>query len=101
MLRTRLRRRAARPEPASARAEFERLENVLASLGDAVILTDEHDRITLFNQAAQELTGWSEAHVLQRPCAEVFAKTPTIGSMVEHTRLSEQSQSCGQEALAV
>lgn len=101
MLRTRLRRRAARPEPASARAAFERLENVLASLGDAVILTDEHDRITLFNQAAQELTGWSEAHVVQRPCAEVFAKTPTIGSMVEHTRLSEQSQSCGQEALAV
>jgi two-component system, NtrC family, nitrogen regulation sensor histidine kinase GlnL len=101
MLPAKQRRNTVRRTPARTRSGADRLENVLASLGDAVVLTDEHDRITLFNQAAQELTGWSEGHVLQRSCTEVFAATPTIGSMVEHTRLSEQSQSCGEESLAI
>jgi two-component system nitrogen regulation sensor histidine kinase GlnL len=101
MLPTRQRRNTARRDPASARPVSDRLENVLASLGDAVVLTDEHDRITLFNQAAQELTGWSEAHVLQRSCTQVFAATPAIGAMVEHMRFSGQSQSCGEEILVV
>ncbi len=101
MLPTRQRRNTARRDPASARPVSDRLENVLASLGDAVVLTDERDRITLFNQAARELTGWSEAHILQRSCAQVFAATPAIGSMVEHTRFSGQSQSCGEEILVV
>ena len=46
---------------------------MLASLGDAVILTDETDHITFFNQAAEELIGVPEAQALQRTCAEVFA----------------------------
>jgi len=75
------------------------LENVLASLGDSLILTDDEDRITMFNQAAQELTGWAEGQVLSRSCAEVFAATPTIGAMVQHARTSRQSQSCGEEIL--
>jgi two-component system nitrogen regulation sensor histidine kinase GlnL len=78
-----------------------RLQNVLASLGDAVILTDEDDRITLFNQAAEELTGVPEAQALQRPCGAIFAGTPTIAPMVERTRALGQSQSCGEETLSV
>jgi two-component system nitrogen regulation sensor histidine kinase GlnL len=74
---------------------------VLASLGDAVILTDEEDRITLFNQAAEELAGVPEAQALQRTCAEVFAGTPAVAAMVEHTRALGQSQSCGEESLSV
>jgi two-component system nitrogen regulation sensor histidine kinase GlnL len=73
----------------------------LASLGDAVILTDEEDRITLFNQAAEELTGVPEAQALQRTCTEVFAGTPAVAAMVEHTRDLGQSQSCGEESLSV
>ncbi len=75
------------------------LENVLASLADAVILTDEDDRITTFNQAAELLTGLPEAQVLRRPCADVFAATPSIGDMVERTRTLGQNQSCGEETL--
>jgi two-component system, NtrC family, nitrogen regulation sensor histidine kinase GlnL len=77
----------------------ELLENVLASLGDAVVLIDDHDRITLFNQAAQEITGLSEAQVLDRPYSHVFAATPTIAQMVQHTRASGQGQSVSEEDL--
>jgi two-component system, NtrC family, nitrogen regulation sensor histidine kinase GlnL len=78
-----------------------RLQNVLASLGDAVILTDEDDRITLFNQAAEELTGVPEAQALQRTCGELFAGAPAIAAMVQRTRALAQSQSCGEEALPI
>jgi two-component system nitrogen regulation sensor histidine kinase GlnL len=77
------------------------LQNVLASLGDAVILADEDDRITLFNQAAEELTGVPEAQALHRACSEVFTSAPAIATMVERTRTLGQSQSCGEEALKV
>jgi len=77
------------------------LGNVLASLGDAVILVDAEDRITMFNQAAEELTGLPEAQVLRRSCGEVFPGTPLIATMVEHTRTTGQSESCGEEALMV
>jgi two-component system nitrogen regulation sensor histidine kinase GlnL len=77
------------------------LENVLESLGDCLILTDEEDRITMFNQAAQELTGRPAAPVLARACAAVFAASPTVGAMPERTRLSGQSQSCGEETLTL
>lgn len=76
-----------------------RLENVLASLGDALVLVDTGDRITLFNQAAQELTGISEAHALGRTCTEVFTGTPTIGATVRTTVLNGQSQTCNEEEL--
>jgi len=77
------------------------LENVLSSLGDPVILTDHADNITLFNQAAEELTGVPRAHALQRPCDEVFKSTPAIVAMVQRTRTSGQSQSCGEETLVI
>ncbi len=75
------------------------LENVLASLADAVILTDEDDRITTFNQAAELLTGLPEAQVLRRPCGDVFAATPSLADMVRRTRELGQNQSCGEETL--
>jgi two-component system nitrogen regulation sensor histidine kinase GlnL len=87
-------RRAVAPSPI-------RLDNVLASLGDAVILFDEDDRITFFNQAAEELTGLPEAQALERPCAEVFHAAPAIAAIVGRTRTLVHSQSCGEEALPV
>jgi len=77
------------------------LQNVLASLGDAVILTDGEGRITLFNQAAEELTGVPEAQARQRTFAELFSGTPVLAAMVERTRNLMQSQSCGEETLVV
>jgi two-component system nitrogen regulation sensor histidine kinase GlnL len=75
------------------------LENVLACLADAVILTDENDAITMFNPAAEQLTGLAEAQVLRRPCADVFAATPVVADMVRRTRTLAQNQSCGEETL--
>ncbi len=75
------------------------LENVLASLADAVIITDEDDRITMFNQAAEELTGLSQAQVRHRPYPDVFAATPRLAAMAQRTRTLGQNQSCGEEIL--
>lgn len=55
----------------------------------------------LFNQAAEELTGLPAAQVLGRRCADVFADTTLIGTIVQRTRTSGQTQSCGEEALIV
>ena len=77
------------------------LENVLTSLGDPVILTDDADHITLFNQAAEELTGVPKAHALHRSCEEVFKASPPIVAIVQRTRASGQSQSCGEETLMI
>jgi two-component system nitrogen regulation sensor histidine kinase GlnL len=92
-----MRSRPGRPAPSAPAL----LENVLASLDDAVILTDIQDRITLFNQAAEELMGLPEAQVLHRSCGEVLAATPAIAVMVERARTLGQSQSCGEETLQV
>lgn len=75
------------------------LDNVLASLGDAVVLTDAAGEIVLFNPAAQELSGFSEAQVVGRLCEEVFAATPAIGALLQRTRMLGQSQSCSEERM--
>jgi two-component system nitrogen regulation sensor histidine kinase GlnL len=77
------------------------LENVLTNLGDPVILTDDADHIILFNQAAEELMGVPKAHALHRSCEEVFKASPPIVAIVQRTRTSAQSQSCGEEALII
>lgn len=50
----------------------ERLRVTLASIGDAVIATDEEGRITFMNAVAQELTKWTEAEAAGRASDEVF-----------------------------
>ena len=83
------------------RATVDLLENVLASLRDAVVLTDEDDRVAMLNPAAEELTGLAEAQALHRPCADVFVGTPTIAAMVRRARVSRQDESCGEETLVM
>ncbi len=65
-------RAARRGAVAAARAERERLQVTLASIGDAVIATDIHERITLLNPVAQALTGWSAAEAVGQPVEVVF-----------------------------
>jgi len=53
-------------------SEKERLRITLASVGDGVIATDREGRVEAINQAAQELTGWSEQEAFGKPFQEVF-----------------------------
>jgi PAS domain S-box-containing protein len=54
------------------RRQKEILAVTLASIGDAVIITDIKGRITFLNPIAEKLTGWSAKEAEDRPCAEVF-----------------------------
>ena len=53
-------------------AEKERIRVTLRSIGDGVIVTDKHGRITLINTVAEETTGWKEEEALGRQLTEVF-----------------------------
>lgn len=52
--------------------EKERLRITLQSIGDGVITTDEHGKITMLNQVAEEITGWAHEHAIGRDFDEVF-----------------------------
>lgn len=54
------------------RRQKEILAVTLASIGDAVIITDIRGRITYLNEVAEKLTGWTAEEAEDRPCAEVF-----------------------------
>jgi CHASE3 domain sensor protein len=64
---------AAREKAAlEIREQKELLDVTLASIGDAVIVTDAQGRITFFNSVAEELTGWTSFEAQRQPCEEVF-----------------------------
>ncbi|MBV8138758.1 MAG: PAS domain S-box protein [Deltaproteobacteria bacterium] len=71
-------RRISRESAARERAALEvsqqkeLLDVTLASIGDAVMVTDVDGRITYLNQAAERLTGWSHPEALGKPAATVF-----------------------------
>jgi len=44
----------------------------LASIGDGVIATNQHGHVRFLNQAAECLTGWSQAHAIGRNVRDVF-----------------------------
>jgi PAS domain S-box-containing protein len=54
------------------RRQSEMLEVTLASIGDAVIVTDAQGRVTFLNAVAEALTGWSKAAARQQPLENVF-----------------------------
>ncbi len=60
--------RAAR----DAMSRREQLHTTLASIGDAVIATDQDGRVTFLNPVAETLTGWSRGDALGRPLDDVF-----------------------------
>ncbi|MGD2124026.1 MAG: PAS domain S-box protein, partial [Gemmatimonadota bacterium] len=55
------------PEPSP-----ERFEAVVHSISDGVLTVDREWRITCFNRAAEEITGYSRSEVLGRFCFEVL-----------------------------
>lgn len=54
------------------RTSEDNLRITLNSIGDAVIATDAHGRVTRLNPIAERLTGWPMPAALGRPLAEVF-----------------------------
>jgi PAS domain S-box-containing protein len=56
----------------ASRNERERLQVTLASIGDAVIATDEVGRVTFVSRAAEDLTGWTQQEASGRPLEDVF-----------------------------
>lgn len=54
------------------RAQREYLQVTLASIGDAVIITDPTGVVTFLNRVAEEITGWTAAEALGKSLAEVF-----------------------------
>lgn len=48
------------------------LQTTLASIGDAVIVTDTEERVTFLNAVAQELSGWSDTEAVGKANSEVF-----------------------------
>ena len=74
-------RRTGRAERGLKR-EKEKAEVTLRSIGDGVITTDAHGRVTYINGKAEELTGWSDATATGRSLGAVFH----IGSEENSTR---------------
>jgi PAS domain S-box-containing protein len=57
---------------AAIHEQRERLHVTLASIGDAVVVTDSQGRVTFLNPVAASLTGWTEAEALGKDITEVF-----------------------------
>ena len=64
--------RLLRDSHRSQRREEERLRVTLLSIGDGVISTDKDGRITLINQVAENLTGWTGQSAIGKPFHKVF-----------------------------
>ncbi|HJZ48749.1 MAG TPA: PAS domain S-box protein [Roseiflexaceae bacterium] len=62
----------AREQADEAAEQRERLRVTLASIGDAVIVTDTSGTVTFVNPVAQALTGWSDAEAQGQPLERVF-----------------------------
>jgi PAS domain S-box-containing protein len=68
-----IRRRKAATVEVELRKEL--LATTLASIGDAVIVTDKDGRVTFLNTEAERLTGWRQQEALGSPLTQVFQIT--------------------------
>lgn len=76
------------------------VEDVIASLADAIILTDAYGRITMVNQATQQLLRCGEAQLIDRDVKDVFAHSARLAGLVERTRELGSHQASGEETLS-
>ncbi len=63
---------ARRRSEITAWERFERYNVTLFSIGDAVIVTDDHGRVTFMNPIAEALTGWTEKQASEQHLDTVF-----------------------------
>jgi PAS domain S-box-containing protein len=67
-----------------ARETRDLLRTTLASIGDAVIVTDAQGNVTFLNDVAAALTGWSEKEAVGLPLKKIFAiSNEETGASVE------------------
>ncbi len=67
------------------RQQAELLRVTLSSIGDAVIATDPHGRVTNMNVVAEELTGWTSEDAIGQPLETVFhIVNEETGELVEN-----------------
>lgn len=52
----------------------------LDSVGDAIIATDEEERVTFMNPLAEEMTGWKREDAINKPIQEVFKLVTADGT---------------------
>ena len=57
---------------ADLRQQHEELETTLASIGDAVIVTDAQGCVRMLNPVAEALTGWSRMDAVKRPLSSIL-----------------------------
>src|SRR6185436_14761208 len=76
---------AQRRAEVAERVQRQQLETTLASIGDAVIATDENGRITFMNHVAESLTGWKRNEAVGESLETVFR------IVNEHTRQPVES----------
>lgn len=62
----------SRQKTAQVQEQREWFSTTLRSIGDAVIATDAHGKISLMNSVASELTGWTEDEARGHDLQEVF-----------------------------
>ncbi len=62
----------ARPGPPGVGTRPEHLSTILESIADGVFTVDAEMRITSFNRAAEEITGFQRQEALGQPCCEIF-----------------------------
>ena len=79
-----------------ARRQKDLFEVTLASIGDAVIVTDTNAQITFMNGAAEQVTGWSSSDALNQPCVSVFkivqeGTRATVESPIEKSSVWDRS----------
>jgi PAS domain S-box-containing protein len=63
----------------SALREKQQLNAIIEQSADGVMIIDRRWRITTFNRAMEQLTGWPRVEALSRPCAEVLGITNSQG----------------------
>ena len=64
--------RAAETSAREALRQREQFEVTLASIGDAVVATDQDGSVTFLNHVAAHLTGWSPDEAIDQPIEKVF-----------------------------
>ena len=55
--------------------EKTRVETMLESIGDGMIVTDENGKITMLNKAAQQMFGWTPQETINKPFEQIIPLT--------------------------
>jgi PAS domain S-box-containing protein len=72
--------------------EKENLAVTLRSIGDGVITTDVNGKITIINNAAEKLTGWSSTEAAGKPLKSVFNVMVDLAAQAKMQKTGSRSE---------